>query len=225
MGPSWIIEGWNAGCHEPPTPVPRGSGPIALTPIPEADRAIREERSRSAPPATPRDAAMSEEDRQISLPGLTPEEERERTLAEVMRYEASRSEMRSRGHGPEPTTVRQVVTLAIALAVALVLWIRPPGFLLPASPATPPAAVVEANHRMAIVLQAQRIEHFRRVTRRLPDTLDEVGPVVPGLRYERLDANDYRLRAGEGEGAVTWDSTEALRTFAGSADRALGWVQ
>jgi len=48
---------------------------------------------------------------------------------------------------------------------------------------------------------------------------------VPGLRYERLDASDYRLTAGAGETAVAWTSTEALRTFAGSADRALGWVR
>lgn len=168
---------------------------------------------------------MREEDRQISLPGLTPEEEREKALAEVMRYEASRSAKRSRRRGPEPTTDRQVVALAITVAVALLLWIRPPGFLLPAPRPSPTPAVVEANHRMAIVLQAQRIDHFRRVTRRLPDTLDEVGPVLPDLRYERLDANDYRLRAGGGERAVTWESTEPLRSFAGSADRALGWVR
>lgn len=168
---------------------------------------------------------MSEEDRQISHPGLTPEEERERALAEFVRYEARRSEMQSRRYGPEPVTRRQVAILAATLVVALLLWLRPPGFLLPGAPAEPPPAVVEANHRMAIVLQAQRVEAFRRRARRLPDALDEVGAVVPGLRYERVDASDYRLAAGEGEAAVTWASTEALRTFAGSADRALGWVR
>ncbi|MDT8369160.1 MAG: hypothetical protein RQ745_08120, partial [Longimicrobiales bacterium] len=67
-------------------------------------------------------------------------------------------------------------------------------------------ARVEAGLRVAVALQADRIERFRLAHGRLPDQLRETGEPLPGILYTRLDATTYRVWAREGETRILHES-------------------
>jgi len=52
--------------------------------------------------------------------------------------------------------------------------------------------------------------------------LEEAGESLPGLRYERVDARTYRIRAFGDRSTVLYVSSDSLRLFAGESDRILG---
>lgn len=115
---------------------------------------------------------------------------------------------------------RPAILLAI-LAVTVYLTLAPPAWIQPQPIPRPTSAEREAGDRFAIYLQAQRIEHYRITTGRLPATLEEAGEAMPGIRYELQGDGSYALSSEQNTG-VRYSSRDSLATFLGGSMTLLG---
>lgn len=128
---------------------------------------------------------------------VSSEEERSRTLSEVLAHEERRAQARLRGSREMKKQqrglgVRHGVFL-IALVATAYVWLAAPAWATIDRPEPPTPAHREASLRLAIYLQAQRIEMYRTENGHLPETLDETGPPLPGIRYTRTPRGTYHL--------------------------------
>ena len=117
--------------------------------------------------------------------------------------------------------LRRATILLGALAITLYLSLNPPTWIQPLPAPSPTPAEREAGDRFAIYLQAQRIEHFRNTTGRLPSTMEEAGEPIPGIRYEVLGDGAYALTSGRDQ-AIRYTSRDSLGTFLGGSMTLLG---
>ena len=108
------------------------------------------------------------------------------------------------------------------IAMSVWLWIAPPAALLPPPPPTISPDQRDASARLAIILQASRIDAFVAKHGRLPVTGNEAGIPYPEVRYRKLDATTYELAMDPGTGSLTWRSTEPRDQFVGSSRSVLG---
>lgn len=166
---------------------------------------------------------MDDEDRPLSHPGLSPEAERARAVEAVLAEQSARREIRSRPpKGRRSTTRVRLAALVVTSGLAVYLWIALPAWMSPSPPPPVPERLEEAALRMAVYLQAQQVELFRRDRGRLPDALEETGEPLPGVRYERVDSRTFRLRAIGPRDTLLYTSSTPLRAFAEGVDRLLG---
>jgi hypothetical protein len=147
-------------------------------------------------------------------PTSTPEA-RALLLAEAMAH-ADMQEARYRVPIGTGRLARVKGTMAVAiLAVAAVLVFFPPPFVEPA----PPPALADSDLlygvQLALLLQAQQVEAFRTREQRLPDTLEDLGASLPGVRFVRSSNRVYQLIAYTPQGeAVVYDSAAPSPEFA-----------
>ncbi|MGD2069260.1 MAG: hypothetical protein PVI57_11350 [Gemmatimonadota bacterium] len=168
-------------------------------------------------------AAMDDEDRPLSHPGLSPETERARAVEAVLADQSARRDVRSRPpRGRRSTTRGRLAALVVVSTVAVWVWLAVPAWMSPSPPPPMPERLEEAALRMVVYLQAQRVELFRRDRGRLPDALEETGEPLPGVRYERLDSRTFRLHAVGRRDTLLYTSSTPLRAFAEGVDRVLG---
>ena len=80
-----------------------------------------------------------------------------------------------------------------------------------------PASIQEASLRLAMAMQFQRIERFRSQSGRLPTTIEEVGPAMPGVRYQARHPDGFTLTGTNGSVTLTLQSTESLSAFVGNS--------
>jgi hypothetical protein len=99
--------------------------------------------------------------------------------------------------------------------VALVVFIRPPGFLVPDAPATLTPDDELFGVRVTLLLQAEQIEAYRSREEQLPRSLAEVDARFPGVRFVRSSNRLYQLIAYTVEGeAIVYDSATPDPVFA-----------
>lgn len=106
--------------------------------------------------------------------------------------------------------------VAVLLVITAWLWLFPPAFLRMDPPPPQPLAQEEAALRFTMYVQAQRIKAFREANGRLPETLDEAGPPLPGMRYTVLHEDLYQLTGQTDRVTLTYRSDLPLRDFVGS---------
>jgi len=112
---------------------------------------------------------------------------------------------------PARTTTRARIATAFALtAVAVWLWVAPPAFLAVPEAAPPSYERIEAGLRLAVWLNADKVEQFRIENGRLPDALREVGDAHPGVYYTRVNANFYRMQAAAGDTRILHESDDEI---------------
>lgn len=119
---------------------------------------------------------------------------------------------------------RDVLPIVWAVLVAACAWIwfgDPPFLRAPAAP-EPTAAERDAGRRLALYLQAQRIEHFRVTHARLPVTLIEAGSQLEGVRYDVFPGDRYRLIWETDEKPLVLRSMDRPDVFLGSSLARLG---
>ena len=104
----------------------------------------------------------------------------------------------------------------VLLAITAWLWLFPPAFLSMDPPPPQPVEQEEAALRFTMYLQAQRIKAFRLAEGRLPETLEEAGEPLPGMRYTRLHADLYQLTGATDRVTLTYRSDLPLDEFVGS---------
>jgi hypothetical protein len=162
--------------------------------------------------------------------GSSPPESRQSPASEsrklVAEYEQSIKSVNEQHQAAHAKTgrrrkVRRAAILAIALLVALYLSLVPPAWVKPQPVPSPTHTEREAGERFAIFLQAQRIEHFRSTTGRLPSTMEEAGEAMPGIRYEVLRDGIYTLTSDRDQ-AIRYTSRDSLETFLGASLTLLG---
>jgi hypothetical protein len=106
---------------------------------------------------------------------------------------------------------------AMILVIVAYMAVERPTWLFPKAPAPESAEVQEASLRIGMASAAQRIEKFRQTRKRLPRTLVETGSTFQNIRYERVDSLSYRLHGTRGSVALTYRSSDSLRTFVGGS--------
>lgn len=120
--------------------------------------------------------------------------------------------------------LRREAILGVALVVAVYVALYTPAWIKPEPVPPPTPAEREAGDRFAIYLQAQRIEHFRNTTGRLPSTMEEAGEPMPGIRYELLSDGGYALTSDRDQG-IRYTSRDSLGAFLGGSLTLLGGDQ
>ncbi|MBA2626855.1 MAG: hypothetical protein H0U85_02510 [Gemmatimonadales bacterium] len=102
------------------------------------------------------------------------------------------------------------------LGCAAIAVLRPDWLRIRRELAVPPV-VQQANLRLAMGLQIERIARYERAHAALPDALADAGPVVPGVTYRRVGSNGYELTGTDGRLTLTYASGTPVRTFVGDA--------
>lgn len=109
--------------------------------------------------------------------------------------------------------------LAVALSVFMTyLWFGNPSWLPRFGEPDPPREFQDASVRFAMYLQAQRIEQFRLRTGRLPRNLEEAGPIVELLHYERDGSGGFRLVTNYGGAHLVLKSSDPVESFLGDLE-------
>jgi hypothetical protein len=112
--------------------------------------------------------------------------------------------------------------ILLVLAVTLLaftggyVYIERPDWIFPPPPAPQSAAVREASLRISVANAAQRIEHFRQRTGRLPSSLAEAGDHTPGLTYQP-GTTVYQQHIAVGGIRLSYESTHSLEKFVGNS--------
>jgi hypothetical protein len=129
---------------------------------------------------------------------LSSEGERASLLASVMKHDAERKDAQAAvpAHRPKPLAP-QLIALAVSTVLAVYVWFGSPAWLSPDPVPLPSLADEGSVVRASVWLGAQQVEAFLSRNGRVPGS-QEVGPLPPGVSYERLDARQYIL-AGRGD--------------------------
>ena len=112
-----------------------------------------------------------------------------------------------------------VAILSLLVLVAVGAWVglaRPSWIFERGAPAEP-VSMQEASLRLAMAMQFQRIERFRSQSGRLPTTIDEAGPPMPGVRYQARHPDGFTLTGTNGVVTLTLQSTESVSAFVGNS--------
>ena len=117
--------------------------------------------------------------------------------------------------GPPRRRTHPIVLLSLLVLVivgAYVVIARPPWIFERGVPAEAPP-IQEASLRLAMAMQFQRIERYRSQSGRLPATIEEAGPAMPGIRYQARHPDGFTLTGTNGSVTLTLQSTESLTAF------------
>jgi len=154
----------------------------------------------------------------ISDVELSRASERDAVLAAVMRQQSAKAEQeehvrktlaRSQGYG-----IRHMA-LVLTTAISAWLWIWTPSVFRVPTPGPAPAAQEEATLRLVMYLQSQKIEQYRLETGRVPENLEDAGPVFRGMEYIRLTDRDYRILGRTSRVILSYSSAEPMDEFVG----------
>ena len=170
------------------------------------------------PEIRPEEAEAPPEEAEIPEMEVSQPSERDTVLAAVMREESEKVELeeltreilaRRQGFG------LRHVALIFATAMSVWIWIWPPSVLRIQAPGPPPTEQEEATLRLIMYFQAQRIEQYRLDTGRVPQELEDAGPVFQGVEYIRLTDRDYRILGRTSRVILSYSSVEPIDAFVG----------
>jgi hypothetical protein len=124
------------------------------------------------------------------------------------------TETLERHAGQQPTSrmrvLGRIAVLAVLVAVFCLAWWKGNDWLGPAFPPRPTIVQLNGTLRLSLYLQAQRIKVFEDRTGHLPGRLDEAGPSLPGILYEKLDARTYRITGRNGDVTLSYRSDQPI---------------
>ncbi len=153
---------------------------------------------------------------------MSEEHERSRALAAVLRDQEERAEAARavEARRLRRTRIRRSVLVAAWAGMAYI-WLAPPSWTK-VKPLPQPTMADEARAlRVAVFLEAQKIEAYRQERGRLPWVLAETGPAFPGLEYRRKDNRFYELSGTSDRVQLRYDSGTSPLQFVGSAANVL----
>lgn len=109
----------------------------------------------------------------------------------------------------------------LILAFAGYVWLGTPSWVQVERPPGPPPEELESALRLSMYIQVQQIESFRRQNDRIPSSLQEVGPSLSGMHFQRLGRGAYRLTGINDEITLVYSSSQSLAEFVGNSDELL----
>ncbi len=136
--------------------------------------------------------------------------EAEAAVADVMVNEEAKAkvraanEVRLRGGKRD---LRKPLLLLTLCAFNAYIWFADPAWLKFDVPRAPTYDYYVNGWKMAVAMQAERIETYRASKGLAPPSPREAGQPVRGVSYQRRGASDYQLAAGEGSARITYDSS------------------
>lgn len=168
---------------------------------------------------------MTNDQPQPDAPRRSPEEARDRLVAEAVAHSAALEAQYREPMAPEgPPSVWKVLVALLIAATAAYVAARPPALLTPGTPPVLRAGELERGARAALYLQAQQIEAFRLREGRLPRSLDEVGARVPDVAFVRSNNRVYQLVTSRPDGSnLVYDSARPSPAFAAVTSGWPGW--
>lgn len=120
----------------------------------------------------------------------------------------------------QPEVRRRVSVLGLlGMAGLLVIVLQPAWLIGPKTLPPESPAIVEASVRLSMLREQQRVVDFLKRHGRLPATLSEAGVSVPGLGYEALPQQEFRLFAQAGESLLVLRSSDSMTLFLGNSLR------
>lgn len=151
--------------------------------------------------------------------------DRAKEVAELLRtiqQDAEEREFVRLDPGPPPRSPIWYLALALAVVLNLWIWIDRPAWLVGATPTQVAELQREQALRFQMYLQGQRIEAFRVDNGDLPGSLEEAGPPVPGIRYQRSGLRSWEI-LGESEGLrLILRGSQEMDEFLGPYETLLG---
>lgn len=140
----------------------------------------------------------------------------------VMEHAHERDEAAKKKDQPKKQP-KWMLPLGINLGVfAVYLLIAGPQWVVIDPIEGPPQAERVEGLRLAMFLQAQRIEAYRQENGRLPESLEEIGASTPeGVEYVLQGSSQYQLIGNAGETDLIYDSTQSAAEWVGSAEERL----
>lgn len=111
--------------------------------------------------------------------------------------------------------------VGILVLITAWLWLFPPSFLRMDPPPPQPIAEEEAALRFVMYVQAQRIRAYRMETGQYPDRLEDAGPPLPSMTYDRLSTDLYQLTGSTDRLTLTYMSDLPLDDFVRSGADAI----
>lgn len=120
----------------------------------------------------------------------------------------------------QPAVRKRVSFLTLLSLAGLLLILVQPSWLAgpKATPAESPA-IREASLRLSMLRERQRVTDFAKRTGRLPTSLAEAGSSAPGLGYEELAEQQFRLFGQAGDSLLVLRSTDSMAHFLGNSLR------
>ena len=133
-------------------------------------------------------------------------------------------EAKKNAEEPAPSRSRflpSYIAAGLVFALCAWAWIAPPAWLVPRPVAAPSHEYREASARVALALNAQRIEAFRASHGHLPRTKQEVGIASDQITYERTDSLTFELGSRVDGQPVTYKSSQPRDRYLAEAMTAL----
>jgi len=147
----------------------------------------------------------------------TPSEEAADAVAAVLSHAAAREEAQHKKDLPRRAQAKWALPLGINLGVfALYLLIAPPSWVVMKPLADAPIEEQVDDMRLAMYMQAMRVDAYHAQNGVLPEALEDAGSSVPGVEYVVMGANRYELVATIGTEVVRYDSSESANAWVGS---------
>ena len=120
----------------------------------------------------------------------------------------------------QPAVRKRVSFLSLlSLAGLLLILVRPSWLAGPKAPPPESPAIREASVRLSMLRERQRVADFAKQTGRLPASLAEAGSTAPGLGYEALPDQQFRIFAQAGDSLLVLRSTDLMSHFLGNSLR------
>ena len=133
-------------------------------------------------------------------------------------------EQRKNAEQPAPSGspfVPSYVVATLVVALCAWAWIAPPAWLVPKRVAAPSREYREASARVALALNAQRIEAYRASNGRLPSSKQEVGILSDQISYDQTGRLTFELSSRVDGQPVTYKSTQPRDRYLAEAMTAL----
>lgn len=118
----------------------------------------------------------------------------------------------------QPAARKRVSFLTLLALGGLTLLALQPAWLVgPKRIPVESPAIVEASLRLALLRERQRVSDFLKQHGRLPASLAEAGSIAPGIGFEALPQQDFRLFAQAGDSLLVLRSTDSMSHFLGNS--------
>jgi hypothetical protein len=151
--------------------------------------------------------------------------EAEAAVADVMRRENEKTaKLEAIEHRKHHTPPVKAALLAALLLFNLYLWCGNPAWLVDRRPSGLSVDYYESSWKIAVYLQRQRIEEYRREKGHVPATAQQAGQPVRGVQYTPIRDTDYELAAGRGPQQIFYSSTDSLSVLMGQTLLRMGLI-
>ncbi len=133
----------------------------------------------------------------------------------VLQHAEERDQAQLKKQAPKKQP-KWMLPLGINLGVfAVYLLIAPPAWVVVNPLEAPPVEEQADDMRLAMFMQAMRISGYLQQNGQLPGAMEDAGSTYPGIEYEALGPQRFRLSAVIGDETIVYDSSQPAQEWIG----------